>query len=392
MLTVLASKSQAAKGYIDSNPAADGDQNIIVSANQNVTFTVHPGTDQVTSCSGSFENTGGSFNGTFTGSKSVVFGDAAKGKSSLCTITISTTGTKKETCSTSDPIEFHVIIYDIKTETVHEAPSNSDKHRLVIGVGEEVTLSVQPQTTNLTDSDVQWSLDNQGDSFDPADTTTGLAITYKASLDVGGDSQMQSKVHVVSGDGQMQSKVHVAIKGAQDAAPAKVFNRTAPTPSVHQDPDNKTIYHRHNKCSAGFSDIYHMGPDTVSYDGLYFAEEMGSFAGTGYFTNQNGAQHETSEIYTLLDSKNNSIGPDLAWSGIAMPPGSGAGQPVYGTGASSIDIAVDISDRDDGTNSYKLLTTIHQEADSDPQGKCTEIKSGVNLSRVPGDPEAAPPH
>jgi hypothetical protein len=110
MLLLCPYDAKADKGYVSVSPAADASQNIIVAKDGSVTFSVISGEDTITSCSGSFENTGGTFDGSFSTTKTVTFGASAEGKTSTCTITISTTGSTGETCSTSVPITFHVIV------------------------------------------------------------------------------------------------------------------------------------------------------------------------------------------------------------------------------------------------------------------------------------------
>jgi hypothetical protein len=164
---------KAATGNITTSPVADSSQNVIVAKDHTVTFTINAGGDTITTASGTFGGTDGTYDGPFTNSKVVTFGADAEGLSNTCTITVSSKGTKSETCSTNKVITFHVMVPKIKTETMES--STADSTRTTIGIGEQVECSILPLDLPNAEN-TTW--DNSGSGT--FDTPIGADVYYSA--------------------------------------------------------------------------------------------------------------------------------------------------------------------------------------------------------------------
>jgi hypothetical protein len=245
-----------------------------------------------------------------------------------------------------------VIATMVTTQTVATTPT--DRTRKKLGVGERVTLTLQPTSV----SPVSWTLSGNG----TLSATTGNPVTFTAH-----DRASTSTVRANSG-----------------TAPNTVtFTVVEPNSAIIDQEAGTGVWHVQGTVSCGFLGRPYIKPNDVSFQ--YIQVREGTVAGTasGYLARKNGEPH-----------------PDGPWVSVPGPVVTGKGTKVdtidtiasgtytwtpYAAGTFTWNIPWKFKV---GTGADKQFTTVTQQEATDATGKITISKGGTSKYKNLNDPSS----
>jgi len=255
----------------------------------------------------------------------------------------------------SEPVRYiDVIVLKVDTETVATVPA--DRTRKKVGVGEPVTLTLQP--TSL--SPVSWSILGNG----TLSATTGNPVTFTAH-----DRASTPSITATYGSGSCTVN----------------FTVVEPSGAMIEQEAGTGIRHTTNTVSCGFKGRPYIQPDDVSFKNIAIREGTVAGVASGYLAPKNGEPH-----------------------GAGTWPGASVGDVVVGKG-SKVNGVDTISSGDYtwtpyadgiftwsipwyfrvGTGAEKQFTTVTHQETSDATGKLTIGKGGTTKSAALSDPTSS---
>jgi hypothetical protein len=243
-----------------------------------------------------------------------------------------------------------VTVIRVDTQTVVTTPT--DRTRKKLGVGERVTLTLQP--TSL--SPVSWSISGNG----ALSATTGNPVTFAAH----------------------DRASNPTITATYQGGPYSVtFNVIEPNSGIIEQEPGTGVWHIQGTVSCGFKGRPYIKPDDVSFQYIQWRE--GSVAGTasGYLAQKNGEMHAPSSWFfaagpvttgkgTKVDAIDTIASGTYTWTPYAA-----------GTFTWNIPWLFRV-----GEGAEKQFTTVTHQETTDATGKITISKGGTSKSKNLNDP------
>jgi len=232
-------------------------------------------------------------------------------------------------------------------------PSNRERKK--IGIGEQVTCSVDASVGSVT-----WSVESGGGTVS---TQSGLSTTFTAP-----DRAATCVVKAITSD---------------DEECSVTFNVVEPSGvNIVQEPGTG-VWHTNNTASVGFKGRLYILPADVSFQQIEIREEDVAGVGVGYLSFKNGEPHGLKNWIPVDSPTNDTSGSKV--NGVDTISSGTYTQQPYSNGTFTWAIPWEFRV---GTGSEKEFSTVTHKEEIDANGNMTISKGGASKSKNYADPDS----